>query len=300
MATYRKRECVIIYENWKMLNGKIHTIVTDLDGTFLSEHSQISELNHRVFQKALNEGLNIVFATGRRFYSTYRFATEFEGSFPLICNNGQLMRMYPGQERVLQYYLEPDLVYGILNLNQEFQFSFLMHTDRYEEGIDFIVQSRDESLHSIYTGNYNRSVRLGQEFQVGDFDRITVLCFFDESIQNLARLEREIFRVYSNHNIRCVTTTIRGIGPCMEVITLGSSKWSALNVFLNNQGLNSEGVIAFGDEANDLELIESSGFGVAMKNAIPILKERADYCSPYTNKEDGVGRVILELGIISL
>ena len=40
----------------------------------------------------------------------------------------------------------------------------------------------------------------------------------------------------------------------------------------NDLGIPRERIIAFGDEDNDLEMIEYAGLGVAMGNGIPSLK----------------------------
>lgn len=49
-----------------------------------------------------------------------------------------------------------------------------------------------------------------------------------------------------------------------------------------------ERIIAFGDEDNDLEMIDYAGVGVAMGNAIDPLKSIAKHVTA-TNEEDGVG-----------
>ena len=49
--------------------------------------------------------------------------------------------------------------------------------------------------------------------------------------------------------------------------------------------------MGFGDGNNDYDMIVMSGVGVAMKNAIDILKEVADYITD-TNEEDGVAKAI--------
>ena len=48
-----------------------------------------------------------------------------------------------------------------------------------------------------------------------------------------------------------------------------------------------EDTIAFGDEENDLTMIEAAGIGVAMGNAIDLVKEAADYIT-LSNDEDGI------------
>ena len=45
--------------------------------------------------------------------------------------------------------------------------------------------------------------------------------------------------------------------------------------------------MAFGDHELDIPLLEAAGIGIAMENAIPELKEKADYVTK-TNNEGGI------------
>ena len=51
-------------------------------------------------------------------------------------------------------------------------------------------------------------------------------------------------------------------------------------------------VMAFGDNGNDVDLLASCGYGVAMKNGSAQAKKAAKYISDYTNNEQGVLRFI--------
>ena len=52
-------------------------------------------------------------------------------------------------------------------------------------------------------------------------------------------------------------------------------------------------IIAVGDDFNDIGMLKLCGTGVAMKNAIPQVKEVADY-ETLSNNEDGVAKYIEE------
>jgi hypothetical protein len=56
-------------------------------------------------------------------------------------------------------------------------------------------------------------------------------------------------------------------------------------------GCSLEQTIAIGDSWNDREMLETAGLGVAMGNALPSLRELADYVT-LTNNEEGVRHVI--------
>ena len=57
-------------------------------------------------------------------------------------------------------------------------------------------------------------------------------------------------------------------------------------------GLKADQVMACGDEANDLSMIQWAGMGVAMGNAIPAVKEVAALVAPVTNDQDAVAWAI--------
>lgn len=51
--------------------------------------------------------------------------------------------------------------------------------------------------------------------------------------------------------------------------------------------------MCFGDDINDIEMIEHCGYGVAMANALDIIKEKADFVT-LSNEENGVAKVLDE------
>jgi Cof subfamily protein (haloacid dehalogenase superfamily) len=69
------------------------------------------------------------------------------------------------------------------------------------------------------------------------------------------------------------------------------SKGTGLQFVADLLGFTREETIAFGDGENDLELIEWAGYGVAVENANPAVKARADFVSPSCD-EEGVAQVI--------
>lgn len=77
----------------------------------------------------------------------------------------------------------------------------------------------------------------------------------------------------------------------LEVLAHGIDKGSCLLKLLKLTGLKKEQAIACGDGYNDLTMIQCAGLGVAMDNAVPAVKEAADYIT-LSNEEDGVAHVV--------
>lgn len=77
----------------------------------------------------------------------------------------------------------------------------------------------------------------------------------------------------------------------IDLIVTGRHKASGLDLLLDHWGLGREQVAAFGDSANDVELLRCAGIGVAVANASPEAVAAADYRAP-ANTEAGVLAVL--------
>jgi Cof subfamily protein (haloacid dehalogenase superfamily) len=69
------------------------------------------------------------------------------------------------------------------------------------------------------------------------------------------------------------------------------SKGSGLQFVADRLGFGPEETVAFGDGENDLELVDWAGYAVAVENAHPLVKARADFVCPSVD-EEGVAQVI--------
>lgn len=76
-----------------------------------------------------------------------------------------------------------------------------------------------------------------------------------------------------------------------EVNAAGVSKGAALAAFCAARGIPLEQTVAFGDNENDLTMIRTAGIGVAMGNAVDVLKQAADVVTA-SNNNHGIARVL--------
>ena len=61
------------------------------------------------------------------------------------------------------------------------------------------------------------------------------------------------------------------------VLPTGVNKATGLTALLQEAGLSADDVVGVGDAENDHAFLECCGVGVAVANALPMLKERADF-----------------------
>jgi len=80
----------------------------------------------------------------------------------------------------------------------------------------------------------------------------------------------------------------------IEIIRAGMNKAIGLQKIASYYNIPQERIIAFGDEDNDLEMLQYAGHGVAMENAIDELKKVANKKTK-TNEEDGIAHYLKEV-----
>ena len=80
----------------------------------------------------------------------------------------------------------------------------------------------------------------------------------------------------------------------IETTADGITKANGLLRLCEHLGCGPENIIAFGDSANDLEMLSESGYSVGMGNAESCVKEKVDYITD-TVENDGVATAIREL-----
>ena len=86
-------------------------------------------------------------------------------------------------------------------------------------------------------------------------------------------------------------SVVSSFGNNWEVNREGTSKANALLRLGQTLGIKREEIMACGDDMNDYAMLEAVGFGVAMGNGNPRVKEIADHVT-VTNDEDGVAKAI--------
>ena len=79
----------------------------------------------------------------------------------------------------------------------------------------------------------------------------------------------------------------------VDIAQRGNSKGKRLAEWVASQGFSMQEVIAFGDNYNDLSMLEAVGLGVAMGNADEAIKARAKQVIG-TNLEPGIAEVIAQ------
>ena len=126
------------------------------------------------------------------------------------------------------------------------------------------------------------------------YDTLSEIYFDGQGYADAAKLDN-VGKYHHDPNMwNYVRTTRIAVPDIQDVITKENR---SMDVALGEMlGIPKESIMACGDGDNDVHLLREVGFGVAMANAQPQVKEAADYITA-SNDEDGVARAIEEFAL---
>ena len=82
-----------------------------------------------------------------------------------------------------------------------------------------------------------------------------------------------------------------------ELVPPGVNKGTGLTEACRYLGADPKDAVAFGDSANDLDMLRAAGTGVCMGNGTEALKREADLVTA-SMEEDGIEKALIQLGLI--
>ena len=242
--------------------------VLDLDGTLLGDNDQINQVNLNAIRQAIQLGYKVTLASGRPHSLMLSYASELGIKEPLICCNGAYL-YHPEKQQVIaeSAFARDDLLVLLSSLEQQ-GFFYTLYTS---EGI-FASRTSDHLADlELKTRRQDGDISLGIIPDLAQLPvsagRVYKALVTHHDHQSLDRLHTEL----SNH----YSVDFSAPGK-LDITAKGVSKGVALNLWLKNRGLQPEQVVAFGDGDNDISMFDSVGEPVAMENASPSVKRKAN------------------------
>lgn len=259
---------------------KIKAFCSDIDGTLLDANREVSPRLKSIIS-TLPEAFPIILASSRMPDAMRHLLHDLERSpQPLISYNGGYVLSAEGE--VLEDVSIPvNLVAKIIDLAKktEIHVSLYQGENWYEEKDDYWSQREERNTKVKCT--WMESQKVLDLWSKGNSGAHKVMCMGDS--QEMAWLFGELHFEHSNdlHLYRSTDTYL-------EIAPRAISKATGLKKILENScDFGMESVIAFGDNYNDVDLLQSVGWGVAVGNARAEVKAVAKEIT-VTNKQDGV------------
>jgi len=253
----------------------------DLDDTLLTDELTVSDSTKESMKQAIARGIHLTIATGRMFASAQQVAKQVGLNVPIITYQGSLVRNLL-DEQVLY---ERSVPVGAAARLYDYCREHGMHLQTYIE--DRLYAAEDNDKLKAYAAQSRIPYTVTESFatMVTTSPRQTKLVVIDEPAR-LDAMKPELERLLGPD-----VHLTKSKDHYLELLHREGTKGHALRFLAEHYGIPLEETIAIGDAWNDREMIEAAGLGVAMANAVPGLKELADYVT-LSNNEDGVKHVL--------
>ncbi|TMW71484.1 Cof-type HAD-IIB family hydrolase [Alteribacter natronophilus] len=259
-----------------------HLIAVDLDGTLLSEQKTISPRNRAALAKARELGHEVVIATGRPYRASSQYYRELFLQTPIVNFNGAFVhapndRTFESSHRPL----DEETARTIIRTCEAFQVKNIM----VEVMDDYYLRHLNRGFAEAFTLGTS-PVDYGNLEHLLDADPTSILIHPEKG------QEKELTSLLNEAHAEA--TEQRNWGApwnVIEIVRGGVNKAAGLSKVAAHLDIPKDRIIAFGDEDNDLEMIDYAGTGVAMGNAINQLKGIANETT-FTNEEDGIARFL--------
>lgn len=252
----------------------IRLIATDLDGTLLCHGDTIHPDNLTVLRDAMDQGIRFTVASGRTAASCSvllrRHGLTAAG---IIAINGCHVMDRPYGETLVRHHMAPEAARAVMEVMLDSGLYACLFTDHQ------LIYTSEQWLRRYAAGpeGIDHARQLAEAGLTLHAGRDAVMRALDEgpmkAVCSYAPGEEAVFEA-----MRAACAKIAGISITsswennIEVMPTGVSKGTALAELAARHGIAREEVLAFGDNDNDLPMLQWAGHAFAMGNALDAVK----------------------------
>jgi Cof subfamily protein (haloacid dehalogenase superfamily) len=278
----------------KRERAQIRLVLTDLDGTFVHNIFEPVEENVRALRRCEAAGVPVVPVTARNYACAKKLFVRAGFTGYTITNNGSSIQDARTGENLWENPISNVCLLEALSLCVEANATITAH-DSYH-GVHFGPHHNGQKGYLEWENERESDPDL--RIKVISLDTAQQIVDFMDGHCQLLRVgfpdgvppwffEKLImageFSITSSHS------------TSIEIMASGSGKGSGARALAGMLGIPRESVMACGDQANDIGMIEWAGVGVAMGNATDGPKRVADYVAPWFDRggvADAIGRFV--------
>ena len=254
----------------------IKLIASDLDGTLLLNDAQ--SLNPELFDlilKLKEKGIHFIAASGRQYASMHRLFAPIKDQISYITENGSLC-FHEGEITSMET-MNRELGLRILEdiHNRKNCHILLSCQDTYYTDSEKVFYHMRDTLHS--------DIKLVPDVSEIQEPFLKIAVYDDVTIADTARY------FYEKYNDLIPVATSGTVW--VDFVLPNANKGTALQAFAEYFHVKPEECMAFGDQQNDIEMLEFAGESYAMEKAAPGVASHAKYT---TNCVEDVLRELLK------
>lgn len=241
----------------------IKYVASDLDGTLLKNDAQ--DLNSEVFdliRKLKEKGICFIAASGRQYDNLYRLFGPVQDDISYIAENGSLC--VHDHKVISRGMIDRELGIRIIKASKRLPDCHCMLSCESTAYTDSTDQRFLNHMHNVV------------KYKIKE---VPDLLDIKEPFLKLAVLDfdgTDATEPYFREQFSSEITVVTSGNLWVDFIVPNANKGSGLADVTKYLGIPLKDGIAFGDQFNDIELLEAAGIGYAMKDCAPGVEKYAD------------------------
>lgn len=267
--------------------------MSDLDGTLLRSDKTISDYSLNAINKSIENGALFSVATARSFVSAHKFVEGLNINVPMVLMNGVFIYDKQKDEYLKYEKIDKKNIHHIVELFDKYKKGGRMfgfdgkRLIVYTVGDNLRNFAEDEDLENEY-----RKVVYVDDF-ISHCDDYPVVSFvLIDSFENL----RDIFKDL-RYNPEISPLFYQDIyhpeNYWLEIYSGNVNKANAVKYVKDY--IKADKLTVFGDNINDLPMLEEADNAVCVHNAVSAAKKKANTLLSLTNDEDAVAKYMSKL-----
>ena len=265
----------------------IRLVASDVDGTMLPANGAISENLRLAIARCLDRGIPFILSSGRWIGALGRIIESCGvGGQPMIIANGAAV-LGPDGVPLREWTLcESDarLAFDVMR-RYDVQINSYVRNGLY--CLNTRVLARQATMIRDYIGTGHARLSLDDP---AAFEAFALTAPYKlEAMTEDPELIREVRAALRDTGLAVTHSSSRNV----ELMAPGVGKGQALKWLAGRMGVPLEHCMAFGDNANDLDMLSVVGWPVAVGNAEDAVKAAARIVGP-ADVDDGVARVLID------
>lgn len=253
-------------------------IFSDIDGTLLNSQHQISSKTESAIKLAVSKGIPFIPVSARPPYAITPYTEQLQTNQGIICYSGALILDKNLRELYSVQIDQADL--AVLNqILADYPHLSINHyaaLDWFSNDLDNYWTKQEADI----TGLFPKQT----PFNLTKVHKILVMGEADK----IKPIEQKLKQKLPHLSIHLSKPEY------IEIMNKAATKAKAIGFMERHLHVSADEVIAFGDNFNDLDMLEYAGLSVAMGNAPDEIKQVAKKVTA-SNDEDGIALVLNEI-----
>lgn len=260
-------------------------VFSDVDGTLLNSEHELTPLNRTAIKELNDRDIPFVIVSARSPSGIYSILDEYEFRCPIVSYSGALIMDRDGRVLYHKGMPVPEAV-KIVHYIENSQLPVTWNVFSYDQ---WITPDRKHPDVITEEGIVKTQAQEGcmEDIKGDEVHKIFCMC----KPGTICDVEGQLKKAFPQYSIMKSSSTL------LEIMRAGVTKSDPVKVLCDLWNVPVENTVAFGDNYNDVEMLEAAGHGFIMANAPEeLLKRFPEHAR--SNDEDGIYYALHDLQYI--